>query len=173
MDMRAFNAELEAKLISVISHGLPLVSRPYAVIAKQLGCHEHDVIAGLEILLQRGDIKRFGIVVRHRKLGYKANGMVVWDIPDDKIAEIGQCFSQYDFVTLCYQRSRCLPQWSYNLFSMVHGKDREQVFNNIESMRQHCQLESIKYEILFSQRCFKQRGALYKREKLLGRAKDV
>ena len=162
MDMRVFDPFLEARLIEVISHGLPLVSRPYAALAKQLGCLEQDVISGLEALLQRGDIKRFGVVVRHRKLGYKANGMVVWDIPDDRVAEIGLCFSQYDFVTLCYQRPRRLPEWRYNLFSMVHGKDKIQVLKNIAHVVEQCDLEDINYDVLFSQRCFKQRGAIYR-----------
>lgn len=161
MDVRFFDSAMEAKLIEAISHGLPLVARPYEVLAKQLGCQEHDVLMGLEILLQRGDIKRFGVVVRHRKLGYKANGMVVWDTPDHSVDEIGHCLSRYPFVTLCYQRPRCLPEWPYNLFSMVHGKNRDQVLQNIKSVVQQCGLETVKHKILFSKQCFKQRGAIY------------
>jgi DNA-binding Lrp family transcriptional regulator len=161
MDMKVFDPLLQARLIEVISQGLPLVSRPYEAIAKQIGCCEQDVISGIELLLQTGDMKRFGVVVRHRKLGYKANGMVVWNIPDEHVEEIGHCFSKYDFVTLCYQRPRRLPEWQYNLFSMVHGKDRDQVLKNIDSVIEQCDLESIEYKVLFSKRCFKQRGALY------------
>ena len=166
--MKVFDPLLEARLIEVIGQGMPLVSRPYEAIARQIGYHEQDVLMGLEVLRQRGDIKRFGIVVRHRKLGYTANGMVVWDIPDDRIKEMGGCFSRYPFITLCYQRPRCLPEWPYNLFSMVHGKDREEVLGNIELVAEQCQLETRNYEVLFSKRCFKQRGAIYQRTKLLG-----
>jgi len=160
--MKVFDPHLQARLIEVISEGLPLVSQPYLAIAEQLGCHEREVIAVLQLLLETGDIKRFGVVVRHRKLGYKANGMVVWNIPDERIEEIGKCFSKYPFVTLCYQRPRRLPDWQYNLFSMVHGKDRDQVLNNIQLVTKECGLESIEHEVLFSKRCFKQRGAIYK-----------
>ena len=89
----------ERKLIAALQHGLPLVSRPYAVIAEQIGSTEDEVMNYILLMQEKQDIKRFGIVVRHHKLGYKANAMVVWDIPDDKVNELGQCFGKYDFVT--------------------------------------------------------------------------
>ena len=92
---------LEAALIAETSRGLPLVSRPFAELARRLGCSEAEVRQGISRLLEQDDIKRFGIVVRHRELGYRANGMVVWDIPDSRVAEVGHCIGQYGFVTLC------------------------------------------------------------------------
>ena len=91
----------ETALIEIISAGLPLVKQPYAAIAAQLGSSESDVIEGIQRIMMRGDLKRFGVVVRHRQLGYRANGMVVWDIPDDRVKQVGQCLGQYRFVTLC------------------------------------------------------------------------
>jgi DNA-binding Lrp family transcriptional regulator len=108
--------------------------------------------------MMRGDMKRFGVVVRHRKLGYRANGMVVWDIPDARVTEIGHCIGQYSFVTLCYQRPRRLPEWPYNLFSMIHGQDRDAVIEQVEFIVRQCGLRDINHEILFSNRCFKQRA---------------
>jgi DNA-binding Lrp family transcriptional regulator len=161
MDMSVYDPEFEKRLIEITSQGLPLVSRPYAAIAERIGSTEARVIEGIQQIMQRGDIKRFGVVVRHRKLGYRANGMVVWDIPDERVAELGNCIGQYDFVTLCYQRPRRLPDWPYNLFSMVHGHDRAAVIEQVESIVEQCGLQPFAYEILFSGRCFKQRGALY------------
>jgi DNA-binding Lrp family transcriptional regulator len=161
MDMKTLSPEFEKRLIAAVGQGLPLVSRPYAAIAEQLGSTEADVIEGLDRLIQRNDIKRFGVVVRHRELGYKANGMVVWDVPDERIAELGHCIGKYDFVTLCYQRPRRLPEWRYNLFSMVHGKDRASVADKVNFIVEQCGLQGITYEILFSRRRFKQRGARY------------
>jgi len=160
MDMRK-DSGFENALIEVISQGLPLVSHPYAAIAEQLGCSEIQVIEGINRIMMRGDMKRFGVVVRHRKLGYRANGMVVWDIPDARVNEIGHCIGQYSFVTLCYQRPRRLPEWPYNLFSMIHGQDRDAVIEQVEFIARQCGLRDIKHEILFSNRCFKQRGASY------------
>ena len=150
--MKTLPPEFEKRLIAVIAQGLPLVSRPYAAIAEQLGSTEADVIEALNRLIQRNDIKRFGVVVRHRELGYKANGMVVWDVPDERIAELGHCIGKYDFVTLCYQRPRRLPEWRYNLFSMVHGQDRAGVIEKVEFIVEQCGLQDVAHEILFSQK---------------------
>jgi DNA-binding Lrp family transcriptional regulator len=161
MDMKVIDSNFEKSLIKAISHGLPLVSRPYALIAEQIGSSEAEVMAGVQRIAVRGDIKRFGIVVRHRKLGYRANGMVVWDIPDSRVAELGRCIGQYSFVTLCYRRPRRLPEWRYNLFSMIHGHDRNAVIEQVNFIVEQCGLQEIAHEILFSGRCFKQRGANY------------
>jgi len=156
--------QLQKALIEVISEGLPLVKRPYAEIAERLNCSEAEVIDGIRDITARGDLKRFGVVVRHRKLGYRANGMVVWDVPDARVSEVGHCIGQYSFVTLCYQRPRRLPEWRYNLFSMIHGQDREAVVDQVAYIARQCGLQGIEHEILFSKRCFKQRGASYLRK---------
>ena len=162
--MTVIDTDFEQSLIEAIGQGLPLVKKPYQQLARQLGCTESLVIEGISRLCQRGDIKRFGVVVRHRNLGYKANGMVVWDISDERIAEVGHCLGQYEFVTLCYQRPRQLPDWPYNLFCMIHGKDRSEVRQQVELIIQQCNLGDVDYDILFSKRCFKQRGAHYSRQ---------
>lgn len=148
-------------LIKAVEHGLPIASRPYAEIAKNLGTTEQEVISRLQQLIDNGAIKRYGVVVRHKELGYTANGMVVWDIPDDKVEELGMCIGKYDCVTLSYRRPRRLPEWSYNLFTMVHGSNREEVTQKVEDIAKQCGLQSIKHTILFSTRRFKQRGASY------------
>ena len=148
-------------LIKAVQSGLPVVSRPYAEIARQLNSSEADVISQLQYLIDNGAIKRYGVVVRHKELGYTANGMVVWDIPDDKVEEMGICIGKYDCVTLSYRRPRRLPDWSYNLFTMVHGSNREEVTQKVEEIVEKCGLQNIEHNILFSTRRFKQRGANY------------
>lgn len=154
-------SETERRIISAIQHGLPLVSRPYAAIAESLGISEAQVIEHIRKLLEHGDIKRMGVVVRHRELGYRANAMVVWDIPDERVAELGRCLGQFDFVTLCYRRPRRLPDWPYNLFCMIHGQNRTAVLDKVSDLVNNCQLQDIRREVLFSRRRFKQRGAIY------------
>jgi DNA-binding Lrp family transcriptional regulator len=151
----------ERLLIASLQEGLPLVSHPYAEIALQINCTEQEVIDYIRKMQQQGDIKRFGIVVRHRELGYTANAMVVWDAPDDQVDELGQYFGQFDFVTLSYQRPRHLPDWPYNLFCMIHGQDKDDVLNNLQLMITNCKTQHIQHSVLFSSRCFKQRGAKY------------
>ena len=152
----------DLSLVEAIQRGLPLVSHPYAAVAEQLGSTEEAVIQRIDALQQAGVIKRLGVVVRHRELGYRANAMVVWDLPDNEVTEMGRCLSGFEFVTLCYRRPRHLPQWSYNLFCMIHGKDREAVLEKFNLMVESCGLEDIPKAVLFSRRRFKQRGALYR-----------
>jgi DNA-binding Lrp family transcriptional regulator len=112
-------------------------------------------------LLEICVIRRFGIVVRHRELGYAANAMVVWDVPDAQVSSVGKLLASQSAVTLCYRRPRRLPDWRYNLFSMVHGQDRQAVLVEIKRMRRNLGLEGIACQPLFSRRRFKQCGARY------------
>ena len=151
----------ETALIGAIQQGFPLVARPFAEIGTGIGLAENEVIAGLAQLAEAGVIKRMGVVVRHRELGYRANAMVVWDVPDERASALGQRIGSFDFVTLCYRRPRRLPDWSYNLFTMIHGRRRDEVLNLVEQLKEQCGLKDIPHEVLFSRRCFKQCGARY------------
>lgn len=148
-------------LIGAIQHGLPLVPRPFAEIGAGIGLAEHEVIAGLANLVEQGVIKRMGVVVRHHELGYRANAMVVWDIPDDQVSALGRRIGSFDCVTLCYRRPRRLPTWRYNLFTMIHGRQRDEVLSLVAQLKQQSGLEHVAHEVLFSCRRFKQCGARY------------
>src|SRR5512139_826707 len=154
-------SEADLPLIAAIQGGLPLTSHPYADIAERIGSSEEKVIERIGELQQLGIIKRFGVVVRHRELGYQANAMVVWDVPDNEVDELGRCLSGFEFVTLCYRRPRHLPEWPYNLFCMIHGRDREAVMEKFRLIIESCGLQDIPKAVLFSRRRFKQRGAIY------------
>jgi len=149
------------KLVAAIQGGFPLVARPYLHIGKRLGWTEDTVISKLRDMIDAGTIKRLGVVVRHHELGYRANAMVVWDIPEQCIDKLGQSMGDLDEITLCYQRPRVLPHWPYNLFCMIHGRDRDAVLMRIRNMVEELGLEDINHDILFSGRRFKQRGAQY------------
>ena len=154
-------SDKDRALIAAIQGGLPLVAKPYAAIAVQLEETESAVIARLETLQAAGMIKRMGVVVKHRALGYRANAMVVWDIPDDQVERIGELLAEESCVTLCYQRPRRLPAWRYNLFCMIHGRERDSVLRRLEQIAACHGLENFPHSVLFSGRSFKQRGAHY------------
>ncbi len=136
---------------------------PYLEAGLKAGLSEQEVISEISDMLDEGTIRRLGVVVRHRSLGYKSNAMVVWDIPDDRVGETGRRFSEFDFVTLCYRRPRRLPDWPYNLFCMIHGRERGEVLAQIDQLVKACGLSGTPRDVLFSRRCFKQRGAVYAR----------
>ncbi len=152
---------MEAALIREIEGGLPLVAKPYAAIAKRLDTDEQTVIDAIRRLQDEGCIKRLGVIVRHRELGYRANAMVVWDVPDWNVDKLGRKFGSFSFVTLCYQRPRRLPDWRYNLFTMIHGRDRGHVEQLVARLACETATDASPHEILFSLRRFKQRGARY------------
>jgi siroheme decarboxylase len=151
----------DRQLLAAIQPGLPYCSRPFAEIGVRLGIPEADVIARLAHLKLTGVIRRLGVVVRHHEIGYGANAMVVWDVPDEQVRELGHCLAGFDFITLCYRRPRRLPQWQYNLYCMIHGKTREEVLSNLEWMVNRCGLQPLPHAVLFSRQRFKQRGAAY------------
>lgn len=152
----------ELALISALSGGLELCAAPYARLGLVVGMSEAEVIATLSALRERGIIRRLGIIVRHHELGYRANAMVVWDVPDDQVGEVGRRLGQCDEVTLCYRRPRRLPDWPFNLFTMVHGKDRAEVEAAIAAMAAREGVAHYPRHALFSLKRFKQCGARYR-----------
>ena len=153
--------EIDRRLVAAVQDGLPLATRPYAEVARMLGLAEDEVIARLTALVAAGTIRRIGIVVRHRELGYRANAMVVWDVDDSIVAEVGRRVGRFPFVTLCYRRPRRLPAWPYNLFCMIHGRDRGVVEEQIEALSRDRGLAGAPRATLFSRARFKQCGARY------------
>jgi len=149
-------------LIEAVQDGIPLVSRPYREIGARLGWSEQAVIDALGNMLANGVIKRLGVVVRHHELGYRANAMVVWNMPDADVDRLGEQLGRQDCVTLCYRRPRRPPDWPYNLFCMVHGRDRDAVLECIDRMVEGLQLHDVAHAVLFSGRRFRQRGARYR-----------
>ena len=153
--------ERDRRLIAAVQDGLPLAPRPYAAIGEKIGIGEAEVIAGLRRLIDDGVIKRLGVIVRHRELGYRANAMVVWDVPDTRVGDAGRVLAALPFVTLCYRRPRRPPAWPYNLFCMIHGRDRGTVEGLVDQATAAAGLEGLPRAVLFSRRQFKQRGARY------------
>lgn len=151
----------ERTLAAALEDGLPLVEEPYAEVARRAGMPERAVTATLARWLDEGIASRFGVIVRHRPLGFRANAMVVWDVPDAEAGAVGERMARWPEVTLCYRRERCLPAWRYNLYCMIHGLDRVQVLGQIAAMDARLELVKYPYEVLFSRRCFKQCGARY------------
>ena len=153
--------EIDRALLAALEPGLPACPEPYERLGRLVGLSECAVLERLKALREEGTISRFGVVVRHRELGYRANAMVVWDIPDDRVRKAGKLMAGSPCVTLCYRRPRRLPAWPYNLFCMIHGRNREAVLRQVEEVAELCDLVDTPSAVLFSARCFKQRGAKY------------
>lgn len=141
-----------------VEAGLPLVERPFAAWGRETGMDEDAVTAQLRRWLAEGRLQRFGIVVRHLELGFDANAMTVFDVPDALVDVCGQALAEQAGVTLAYRRTRA-DGWPYNLYAMVHGKNRSAVLAVIERVTQAAGLARHPRAVLFSTRRFKQTGA--------------
>lgn len=148
-------------LVAALCGGLPLTPTPFADLGAVLGMDEDDVLDRCRILAAAGVIRRFGVVVRHRELGYRANAMVVWDVADDAADAAGRRLGACPEVTLCYRRPRRPPDWPYTLFTMIHGRERAEVEAVVAAVADRCGLADRPRELLFSLRRFKQCGARY------------
>lgn len=155
------SAELDAddrRIIVATQGGLPRVAQPYHAVAKQLGLPAELVMERLRHMQEAGIIRRIGAVPNHYKLGYLGNGMSVWDVPDAQIRSLGQRIGALPFVSHCYHRPRHLPHWPYNLFAMVHGKDREEVMIQVQRIANLLDDAVRGHDVLFSTRILKKTG---------------
>jgi DNA-binding Lrp family transcriptional regulator len=151
----------ERALVAALEAGLPLVPNPYADLGAHAGMSEVSVIATLKAWVDAGIVARLGVVVRHHELGFTANAMAVWDVPDHLVGVLGRRLAASDCVTLCYRRARDLPSWRYNLYCMIHGRSYERVLAQVEWLRESCGMLEPPFAVLFSRQRFKQRGARY------------
>ena len=161
--VRAENSEplldaVDRRIIVATQSGLPRVAQPYHAIAAQLGVTADDVMRRLRHMLETGVIRRIGAVPNHYALGYKANGMSVWDVPDERVHELGQKIGALDAVSHCYHRPRHLPAWPYNLFAMVHGRDRDEVETKVREIAELLGTANRGHTVLYSTRILKKTG---------------
>ena len=151
----------DVAVLAAIEDGLALCERPFEEVGRRLKMNEDEVIERLSRMREEGIIRRFGLVLQHRPLGYKANAMVVWDVPDCDVDNVAKNITTHDFVTLCYCRARRAPVWPYNLYCMIHGRERDVVEAQIEDLKNAAGLNQYPTKTLFSCRRFKQTGARF------------
>ena len=147
-------------LVGATRDGLSLTARPYAVAADRAGLSEAQVMERLRRLRCEGVIKRIGVVVRHRELGYRANAMVVFDVPHAAVDTIGERLARIAPVTLCHRRTWRPPIWPYNLHCRLHGRDRSEVMGWVDDLLPDA-VGDLDRTVLFNCRRFRQCGAWY------------
>ncbi len=146
---------IDIKLLKSIQDGILIVPEPFKKIANKLGISEEEVLNRLNNLIKEGVIRRFGASIGHRVIGITANAMCTWNVPDERVEEVGAIMAGFPEVTHCYERPR-YPDWKYNLFTMIHAYSR----NECEKIANEISLTTgIKdYNILFSEKEFKKTG---------------
>ncbi len=122
------------KLLEAVQDGLPLVAKPYEAVARRLGWTEEAVVEGLKSLLAAGIIRRLAGIVDHRKVGVRANALVLWCVPEDLVEQSAERIARFQEVSHCYQRASA-PEMPYNLYAMVHGRERCQCDRTLEEIQ--------------------------------------
>ncbi|MCU7948291.1 MAG: Lrp/AsnC family transcriptional regulator [Candidatus Thiodiazotropha sp. (ex Cardiolucina cf. quadrata)] len=150
--------ELDKRIIAETQVGLPLTHEPCETVAESIGCWPSDVVTRMDAMQESGIIRRLGVVPNHYRLGFKGNGMTVWNIPDEQLQKAGARLGAMDYVSHCYARPRHMPDWPYNLFAMVHGRNREEVMEKVSEMNSLLQPLSKGHEVLFSSAVLKKTG---------------
>lgn len=151
-------ARLDRRIVRRLQGGLPLTARPYDAVAEALGVTPALVRARVDAMLADGRIRRIGAVPNHYALGWRANGMSVWDVDDARVDALGARVGALPSVTHCYRRPRRLPAWPYNLFAMVHGRDRAEVAGKVEQIAGLLADAVRAHDVLFSTRILKKTG---------------
>ncbi len=164
------SSDQQQALRQLLEHSLPITLKPYQDIAQAISASESQIIEQILHWQKTGLIRRFGLVIKHRKLGFNANAMVVWNINDQYVDDIAKQLAEIDEVSLCYRRPRHAPHWPYNLFCMIHGQAHSVVLEQIKRITQTVAqanptlwqtTDDIEQDILFSTIAYKQHGARY------------
>ena len=149
---------IDRRIVVATQRGLPLTPRPYHVLAETLGLPPEEVMARLERLRRNAVVRRIALVPNHYALGYRANGMAVWDVDDERVDALAARIATLPFVSHCYRRVRRPPRWRYNLFVMVHGLTRGEVHEQAKAVSMLLGDAARAHDILFSTRILKKTG---------------
>jgi len=150
--------ETDRRIVLETQAGLPLVPRPYHAVAERLGLDAAEIMARLARMQATGIIRRIAAVPNHYRLGYRANGMSVWDVPDERIGALGPQIGALDFVSHCYHRPRHPPLWPYTLFAMVHARTRAEVEDRVAEIATLLGADDHGHRVLYSTRILKKTG---------------
>ena len=144
--------EDDKNFIRELQKDMEIIDEPFVKAAKNLGITENELFEKMKYYEDNGIMRRFAAILRHRQVGFTANGMIVWKVPEDRITEVGEKLGAFPQVTHCYERPT-YPDWPYNVFSMIHCKTQDEAHEVAKTIQE--QINVPEYQILFSSREFK------------------
>jgi DNA-binding Lrp family transcriptional regulator len=150
--------DIEKKVIASIQGDIPIVERPYQILAQRIGITETQFIQTLQQLTDRGVIRRFGATLRHQKSGFRANAMTAWQVDEARIEAVGAIMASFRAVSHCYRRDPA-EGWPYNLYTMIHGKSEDDCRETARRMAEKAGVKT--YELLFSRKELKKISMTY------------
>lgn len=150
--------EKDKDFIRELQKDMDIVDEPFAGAAKNLGMTEDELFTKMKYYEDIGVMRRFAAILRHRQVGFTANGMIVWKVPEDRIAKVGETLGSFPQVSHCYERPT-YADWPYNVFSMIHCKTHDEANKMAKTIQDQINVDE--YKILFSSREFKKTRVEY------------
>ena len=150
--------EQDKDFIRELQKNMDIIDEPFVNAAKNLGLTENEVFEKMKHYEDIGVMRRFAAILRHRQIGFTANGMIVWKVDGDKISEVGSKLGSFPQVSHCYERPT-YPDWPYNVFSMIHCKTHDEAYGVAKTIQDQIHVDD--YNILFSTREFKKTRVEY------------
>ena len=146
---------IDIQIIKITQDGIHIISEPFKEIAKHIGIPEDEIVERINNLQYKGVIRRFGASIGHRIIGFTANAMCTWNVPDERLEDIGAIMAGFPEVTHCYERPK-KKDWTYNLYTMVHAYSRDDCRKVAKQISRATGIKD--YKILFSEKEFKKTG---------------
>ena len=138
--------------------GITLTKAPFNEIALQLGITPKEVVTRLRKLKEKGVVRRFGASIKPNNIGFSANALVAWKVPENRVQEIGAYLSKYQEISHCYERKTVKGRWDYNIYTVIHGREREVVQRMVKKISGEIAINE--YKILYSTRDLKRNISL-------------
>ncbi|MDR2892478.1 MAG: Lrp/AsnC family transcriptional regulator [Deltaproteobacteria bacterium] len=139
----------ERAILRIVQKNLPDSLTPYADIANEVGVDESCVLELLQRLKENGSIRRFGASIKHQRAGFSHNAMIAWVAKDEAEAEAaGNIAATHPLISHCYYRPSDAPDWSYNMYTMAHGRHKDEYLEVIDFILKNTTLKE--YAVLHS-----------------------
>jgi DNA-binding Lrp family transcriptional regulator len=150
--------DTDVRVIEATQGDLPVVSEPYAPSAARLGMSVEELLDHMAGMRERGILRRVAAILFHRRAGFSANGMGVWKVPPERIAELGPRMASFRGISHCYERPT-YADWPYSVFTMAHGRSKEECDAVLDAIAEQTQIAE--RATLYSSTEFKKIRLLY------------
>jgi siroheme decarboxylase len=150
--------ELDIAVIRATQGDLPVIAEPYAPAAALLGMDVGTLLEHMRGMQERGLLRRVAAILYHRRAGFSANGMGVWKVPAERIAELGPRMAAFRGISHCYQRPT-YEDWPYSVFTMAHGRSKDECDAVLDAIAEQTGIEG--RATLYSSTEFKKVRLLY------------
>ena len=162
-------SEIERRILAVLQGGFPRSQTPYQDIADLVGIDTKELLEILESWKKEGKLRRIGSIVDHFKVGFSGGAMVAWQVEPERIEQVGTKLAGFAEVTHAYERVTA-KNWPYNLYTMVHGADIQEVERIVKRMSEACGISD--YRVLVTEKELKKVPPTYITESNIGNIKE-